>query len=219
MVSDPRYGQESNCGAAARRLASVAMSTLAGPPDLRGMPPRGDGAVRLRPWEAGDLAVIAEASADPYIPLITTVPAPYTPAAGRAWLERQEDQLSQGTGCPMAIWVPAAGQVVGLATIAGISWVHRRGGIGYWVLPRYRGCGYGRAAAALLPGVARDIGLVRLEALVEPGNRASLAVCQSAGFVPEGLLRSYYRIGNLNRDMIMLSLLPGAPLPDSLLAA
>jgi ribosomal-protein-alanine N-acetyltransferase len=191
------------------------MSDPAGGPDLRGVAPRGNDLVLLRPWQEADLPAIAEAASDPYIPQITTVPARYTAAAGAAWLQRQRDQLAQGRGCPRAIWARDAGRVVGLATIAGINWVHRRGDIGYWILPACRGRGYARAAVALLPGIAREIGLVRIEALIEPANSASQAVCQSAGFSREGLLRSYYRIGDENRDMIMFSLLPAGERPPA----
>jgi ribosomal-protein-alanine N-acetyltransferase len=191
------------------------MSNLVGRPDLCGLAPRGNDVVLLRPWQEADLPAIAEASSDPYIPQITSVPAQYTAAAGAAWLQRQRDQLAAGRGCPMAIWARDSARVVGLATITGINWVHRRGDIGYWILSRDRGHGYARAAAALLPGMAREIGLVRIEALIEPANHASQAVCRSAGFVPEGRLRSYYRIGDENRDMIMFSLLPTAAGPTA----
>jgi ribosomal-protein-alanine N-acetyltransferase len=190
------------------------MSNPVGAPDLRGLAPRGNDLVLLRPWQEADLPAIAEAGSDPYIPQVTSVPAQYTAAAGAAWLQRQRDQLARGAGCPMAIWARNSCRVVGLVTIAGINWRHRRGDIGYWILPRYRGHGYARAAAALLPGIGREIGLVRIEALIEPANHASQAVCRSAGFVQEGLLRSYYRIGDENRDMIMFSLLLTAAGPS-----
>jgi len=72
-----------------------------------------------------------------------------------------------------------------------------------------------RAAVALLPGLARELGLVRIEALIEPGNHASQAVCRSLGFAEEGILRSYYRIGDQNQDMIMFArLLPPSGPPQ-----
>jgi RimJ/RimL family protein N-acetyltransferase len=175
------------------------------PPDLRGVEPRRNETVLLRAWQADDLPVIAEASDDPYIPLITTVPAPFTVEEGNAWLRRQWDHAAGGRGCPMAIAARGAQAVVGMATINGIDWTHRRGEIGYWILHRHRGRGFARAAVALLPGLARDLGLVRIQALIEPGNHASQAVCRAAGFTEEGTLRSYYRIGDQNRDMIMFA--------------
>jgi RimJ/RimL family protein N-acetyltransferase len=189
------------------------------PPDLRTLRSRGDGTVLLRAWEHGDLPVVEEASHDPYIPLITTVPAPYTPQEGNAWLERQHDQAAEGRGCPMAIVSRRTGQAVGFATINGINWTHYRAAIGYWILNRYRGQGFAKAAVSLLPGLARELGLVRLEALIEPDNHASQAVCRALGFAGEGTLRSYFRIGGQNRDMAMFAQVlrprsprrPGAP--------
>jgi RimJ/RimL family protein N-acetyltransferase/uncharacterized damage-inducible protein DinB len=167
--------------------------------------PRGDGTVLLRAWGPGDLPVIAEASSDSYIPLITTIPVPYTPQQGGAWLRRQWDQAADGRGCPMAIVSRSSSETVGMATITGIDWTHRRAAIGYWILDRHRGRGFAKAAVSLLPGLARDLGLVRLEALIEPGNHASQAVCRALGFAAEGTSRSYYRIGGQNRDMMIFA--------------
>ena len=183
------------------------------PPDLRSLHPHGNDVVVLRVWEEGDLPVIDEASSDPYIPLITTVPAVYTPQEGNAWLERQRDQAVSGRGCPMAIISRSTGETVGMAAINGINWTHRRAAIGYWILDRHRGHGYAKAAVSLLPGLARELGLIRLEALIEPGNHASQAVCRALGFTGEGTLRCYHRIGGQNRDMVMFAqvLLPPSP--------
>lgn len=105
----------------------------------------------------------------------------------------------------MAITARRTGDVVGMVTLHGISLEHRRAAVGYWILPRQRGHGYAKAAVSLLPGLARDLGLARIEALIEPSNLASQAVCRDLGFAEEGLLRSYYRIGDANRDMIMFA--------------
>jgi [ribosomal protein S5]-alanine N-acetyltransferase len=179
------------------------------PPDLRALPPRSNDAVLLRPWQRTDLPTIAEASTDPYIALITMIPAPYTPHEGAAWLQRQHDQAAEGRGCPLAVVSRSTRDVVGSAIITGIDWHHRRASIGYWLLARHRGHGYARAAVALLPGLASDLGLVRIEAQIEPGNHASQAVCRSLGFTEEGTLRAWYRIGDDNRDVILFArLLP-----------
>lgn len=176
-------------------------------PDLLAIGHRGNDLVTLRAWRPDDLPVIAEASQDPYIPLITTVPRAYTPEEGHAWLRRQHDQAAEGRGCPMAITTAAGGEVVGLATITGIDWAHRRASIGYWILDRHRGRGLAKAAVSLLPDLARELGLIRLQALIEPDNRASRAACRAAGFTEEGTLRSDHRIGDRNRDMIMFALI------------
>lgn len=98
----------------------------------------------------------------------------------------------------MAIISRSTGQTVGMATINGVNWTHRRAAIGYWILNRYRRHGFARSAVSLLPGLARELGLIRLEALIEPGNHASQAVCRALGFTEEGTLHSYYQIGGQN---------------------
>jgi ribosomal-protein-alanine N-acetyltransferase len=183
------------------------------PHDLRSLGPISNDTVLLRAWQPSDLPAVADASRDPYIPLITTVPTPYTPEQGQAWLQRQWDQAAEGRGFPHAIVTRDTHTVVGMATITSVDSTHRRASIGYWTLSRHRGHGYAKAAVALLPALASRLGLVRLEALVEPSNRASQEVCRSAGFIEEGTLRRYYRIGTRNRDMIMFALL--LPTPDA----
>lgn len=107
----------------------------------------------------------------------------------------------------MAITTAADGDVVGMATITGIDWAHRRASIGYWILDRHRGHGFARAAISVLPDLARKLGLVRLQALIESDNHASQAACRAAGFTEEGTLRRYHRIGDHNRDMILFALI------------
>ena len=54
------------------------------------------GPVRLRPFGAGDLSLVAELAADPYVPLIGTVPATFTRGGRAAYLERQHQRLRDG---------------------------------------------------------------------------------------------------------------------------
>jgi ribosomal-protein-alanine N-acetyltransferase len=177
------------------------------PIDLRRLVPFEADDVRLRHWEQEDLYVVAAASIDRYIPTITTVPRYYTDEAGRDWLLRQNRHLQRGTGCPLTIARRSDNRAVGFAGINGISWEHRRASVGYWVERQHRGRGYAAAALTMLPLLARRMGLVRLDALVEPDNSASLWLCKQAGFAEEGVLRSYFRLDGRQRDMVMLSLL------------
>ncbi len=52
----------------------------------------------LRPWEMSDLPLVREASQDPYIPLITTIPAHYSDAAAEAFVRRQWERAATGPG-------------------------------------------------------------------------------------------------------------------------
>ena len=50
------------------------------------------GPFRLRPFVMADLHLVREAAQDPYIPLITTVPAAFTDTEGQRFIERQWDR-------------------------------------------------------------------------------------------------------------------------------
>ncbi len=51
---------------------------------------------RLQPWSPADVPAVQEASGDPLISLITTVPASGTESAALAIIERQHRRLSGG---------------------------------------------------------------------------------------------------------------------------
>src|SRR6266508_1101328 len=83
-------------------------------------PPLADERVLLRPWQVADLAVIELASRDPAITVGTSVPTPYSEAAGDAWLSRQHAQREQRTGISMAIADPRTGQALGYVGAIGL---------------------------------------------------------------------------------------------------
>ncbi|MCS3456734.1 GNAT family N-acetyltransferase [Aeromonas rivuli] len=62
--------------------------------------------------------------------------------------------------------------------------------IGYAFLPAYRGQGYGiEAAKAALQDGRERLGIVRVIAIVTPGNQSSLALLAKLGLVQRGLIR------------------------------
>ncbi|MFJ4869862.1 GNAT family N-acetyltransferase [Streptomyces sp. NPDC088757] len=156
----------------------------------------------LRPWRMSDLGLVREASADPYIPLVTTVPSPYSGAEGRAFVERQWGRAATGVGYPFVL-VDADGRPVGTVGL-------RPGGeevtLGYWVVASARGRG---AAAAGLAAVAdwalREPGVPRLVLHVEPWNTASVRVAERAGFRREGVREGWLRVGDERRDVLVFA--------------
>ncbi len=171
-------------------------------------PPLLDGAIRLRPWTLRDLLVVEQASHDPYIPTVTSVPSAYTDEAGRAWIERQWQRLADGQG--MSLCVADARTDVALGFV-GISFEHRargRASLGYWVVPAAHGRGIAAAAVRLLSAWAfSTLGIPRLELLVEPDNLASRRVAERADFQAEGILRSFEEFQGRRADLIIFSLL------------
>ena len=73
--------------------------------------------------------------------------------------------------------------------------------LGYAGVPGMQGQGYMREAMALvLDRAFGELGLHRIEANVQPGNEASLALVRGAGFEREGFSPRYLKIGGRWRD-------------------
>lgn len=171
---------------------------LAGFPTLRG-----DGVV-LRPFDGTDIDVVLAACRDPFIPLITSVPAGGDRAAAHAWIDLQAARLRRGWGHSFAIADAASGRAVGQIGL----WTHRvgpdRATIGYWVAREHRRRGYvGRALATIAHWALVDRELPRVELYVEPWNEGSWRAAERAGFRREGLLRGWERVGGELKDMYM----------------
>lgn len=162
----------------------------------------------LRPWEFSDLPLVQEASSDEYIPLITTVPSTYSQEAGEAFVRRQWERASTGSGYPFVIVRVQDGQPVGAIGLWLRDLNEGRASLGYWVARSARGQG---VAAAALRAVAAwglgDLKIPRLQLCLEPWNAASARTAESVGFQREGLLRSWQMVGAERRDMIMYSAL------------
>lgn len=163
------------------------------------------GAYVLRPWTLADLAAVEEASRDDLIPLITTVPSPYSHEQGVAFIRRQWSRAATGEGYSFAI-AEHCGQAVGQVGLWLRNGDEGRASLGYWVAASARGRG---AAAQALTAVARWAfglsGINRLELYVEPWNVASIRTAERARFQREGLLRSWQLVGGQPKDMFVYS--------------
>jgi hypothetical protein len=116
------------------------------------------GAVRLRPFRRDDLGLVAALSADPYLPLIGTIPSRFTSEEGLAYIERQHQRLVDGTGWSFVVVDARTDEAVGTAGL----WLslERPATAGYAVAPEARGRGYATAAlTALTESPGRGPGL------------------------------------------------------------
>jgi RimJ/RimL family protein N-acetyltransferase len=173
-------------------------------------PPRLEaGPFRLRPFDERDLPLVEEASGDPFIPLITTVPPVYTSDEGAAFLARQRERVANHEGYPCVIEDPVEGRGIGAVGV----WLRHaelgRASFGYRLAPSGRGRSAARHGLIALTRWTFDtFALPRLELYVEPWNEASIRTAEGAGFRREGLLRSWEPVGGERKDMFMYSLLP-----------
>jgi RimJ/RimL family protein N-acetyltransferase len=70
-----------------------------------------------------------------------------------------------------------------------LAWRHRRGEIGYWLIPGARGRGMGKIAVSLLVEWAfQELELDRIEITTTPENTAARALARSLGFREEGVM-------------------------------
>ncbi len=176
----------------------VSVPTLSAPP------------FRLRPIAMTDLDLVREASGDPHIPLITTVPTVFSESEGVAFIERQWSRARLGQGYPFVIAEATTDRGVGVIGLMLRNIDEGRASLGYWVVQSARGRS---AATHALRTVAAwalgELGIPRLELFVPPTNTASIVTAERCGFRREGLLRAWQQVGTERWDMLAYSRLPG----------
>jgi ribosomal-protein-alanine N-acetyltransferase len=175
----------------------------------RELPVIANSPVLLRPFRDEDAGLVQSAAIDGLIPLITTVPASGDLADARAYLARQHERLTTGEGYSFAIAEEDTGDAVGQIGLWLGDQHAGRASTGYWVASQFRRRGYVTAALAAISrwGLSLE-GIHRIELYVEPWNEGSWRAAEHVGYVREGLLRSWQRVGNGRRVMYMYSLLP-----------
>jgi ribosomal-protein-alanine N-acetyltransferase len=164
----------------------------------------------LREWRESDLGTVQDASRDPLIPTLTTVPSTAGAPEALAFIARQHDRMRTGAGYVFAIALPGERAVghIGLFFVPGAA---ERASIGYWITPAHRRRGYAAEALGILTVWALQIArLDRLELYVEPWNTGSWRAAEHAGYRREGLLRAWERIGGTPRDMYLYAQLTAA---------
>ena len=92
--------------------------------------------------------------------------------------------------------------LIGVITIANVVMgPFRSAYTGYYAFAPHAGQGYMREALqAIVRYAFRVLKLHRLEANIQPGNRASIALAKSCGFRKEGFSPRYLKIGGRWRD-------------------
>ena len=192
-----------------------AMLEKLAPPD----PPLSDGFVTLRALRAEDAPLITAACQDPEIRRwIPIIPVPYLEADARRFILMTLQAWHDGTGHEFAILDAATEQFVGsIGLHLGLS--PRLHDVGYLVAPEARGRGVATRALRLVTRWGFDhIQMERLSLWTLPGNVASGAVAEKAGFRFEGLARNWTtdRDGR-PMDAVMYSMTP-EDLADALAA-
>ena len=99
-------------------------------------------------------------------------------------------------------------RVIGTFTLFHIDRENRRAEIGFALARDVWGQGYMREGlTAAFDFAFGPLGLMRLEADVDPRNQSSLRLLSKLGFRREGLLRERWRVGGQIQDSVILGLL------------
>jgi ribosomal-protein-alanine N-acetyltransferase len=150
---------------------------------------------RLRRADGAEFVAAANASKKLHA---TWVSPPLTPAAYRAWHRR----MAAPVHYVFAIRRRDSDALAGCAEVTNVV----RGGflsayLGYYAFAGHERQGLMQEGIALVARHAFDrLGLHRLEANVQPGNAASLALVRACGFKKEGYSPKYLKIHGRWRD-------------------
>ncbi len=173
-------------------------------------PPLSDGIVVLRPYRAGDAPAVTIACQDPEIQRwIPIIPVPYTEADARRFILMTLQAWHDGTGYEFAIVDAATDRFIGSIGLH-LGPNPRLHAIGYLVAPEARRRGVASRALRLVTKWGFEhIYIERLALWTLPGNVASQAVAENAGFRFEGLARNWTsgRDGQ-PADAVMYSMTP-----------
>jgi ribosomal-protein-alanine N-acetyltransferase len=121
-----------------------------------------------------------------------------TPETFDRLLRRVSDERSE----PLLVFRREDGAIVGYFNIGEIvGGTFQSAYLGYGAVAAHAGQGYMTEGLQLLLRHAfTELRLHRLEANIQPGNRASIALVKRAGFVREGFSERYLKIGGRWRD-------------------
>ena len=165
----------------------------------------------LRPFDSGDRDLVRQASRDPLVTTISSLPPSCDQGAADDFIARQHALAAEGHGYPFAIsLLDDDGLSAGIGCIG--LWLrdieHGRASIGYWLLEPARGRGLAkRALHATTRFAFRELRIPRLQVFVEPWNVASARTALGAGFTHEARLRGWERLGGAQHDADCYALL------------
>lgn len=149
--------------------------------------------VLLRPFDADDTPLVCQASLDPLVASISTLPRACDDAGARDFVARQQALAAEGHAYPFVITLDGL-RGPGIGSIGLWLWEidHGRASVGYWLLESARGAGLARCALrAIVRFAFTELAIPRLHLFVEPWNVASARTAEGAGFGYEATLRGW----------------------------
>lgn len=175
-------------------------------------PSLADGRLMLRPWRDTDVAELHAAVQESVASVGRWLPwcrADYDRAQAEAWTVHCRETWQTGTQFAFAVRDAVSGELLGGCGLNQLNPTHRSANLGYWVRASRQGQGIAGAAARL---VARfgfiELGLIRIEIVTLPDNRASRRVAEKLGARLEAIARQRLWAWGRAHDAAVYALIP-----------
>ncbi|MEO8358081.1 MAG: GNAT family protein [Chloroflexota bacterium] len=171
-----------------------------------------DGVILLRPFHMNDadetFSAVRESLAA-IKPWISWAHDGYSIQTAREFIRITRARWEEGTLFAFVITDAKSGSVLGGCSLSHIHPVYHLCNLGYWVRTSRRGGGVAVRATKLAARYAFEkIGLIRVEIVIAPENKASIRVAEKVGAHYEGILRNRMVVGREIYDAQMYSLTP-----------
>jgi len=162
----------------------------------------------LRALTPEDLDAIFRIQSDPVVTKYFGRPADSTPADTQKRLDLVFEGVRTGTAIRWGLTLRGSDELMGSTGFWRWNKDHRWAEIGYELAAAYWGKGYMTEAHMATLRYGFDVmGLNRVEANVDPENKASIRVLEKLGFVREALLREHWYYQGLFTDTATYGLL------------
>jgi RimJ/RimL family protein N-acetyltransferase len=164
--------------------------------------------LKLRVPVEADIPALFVIFSDPETMRYWTTPAITDIAEAAALLRDIQNCAEAGVLFQWGIARREDDQVIGTFTLLRIEPEHRRCELGYILRRDHWGRGFAHEAlSAVVDHAFGTLGLHRLEADIDPRNRASVRSVERLGFTLEGHLRERYFVGREIQDSLIYGLL------------
>ena len=175
-------------------------------------PALADGRLLLRPWRDADAAELHDAVRESVASVGRWLPwcnADYGLEQAEAWVAQCRDHWRTGEQFAFAVRDAVDGGLLGGCGLNQLDTMHRSANLGYWVRTSRQGRGIAVAAARLVArfGFA-ELGLIRIEIVTLPDNRASRRVAAKLGARFEGMARQRLWAWDRAHDAAVYALIP-----------
>lgn len=166
--------------------------------------------VRLRPWRIDDAPALTAAAQESLASVGRWLPwchANYGLDDAKDWIDRCQSAWHDGEFFAFPVFEACSGQLVGSAGLNQLAPAHRSANLGYWIRQTRQGQGFAAQAARLAARFGfEQLGLLRVEIIVRPDNRASCRTAEKSGALFEGVARKRIWMAGQAHDAAVYSL-------------